>query len=160
MTNATRDCFFGNNDHPMSQGTRAHQVAMYTLFDAPLQMLADAPSKYIREQETTDHIVQIPTTFDEVLPIDGKLGEYLVVAKRKGTTWYIAAMTDWTARDLSIELSMLPAGTHRAEIFADGRNADRDATDYRKQTVSVKRGDRMALHLAPGGGWSAIIKAE
>ena len=125
MTNATRDCYFGNNDHPMSQGTRVHQMAMYTLFEAPLQMLADSPSAYEREQECTDFIAQVPTTFDETVAIDGQLGEYAVVARRKGTTWYVAAMTDWTPRQLTISLSFLGSGTHKASIFADGVNADK-----------------------------------
>ena len=159
MLNATRDCFFGNNNHPMSQGTRAHQVAMYTTFDAPLQMLADSPSKYMKEQATTDFIAQIPTTFDEVVPLGGQLGEYTILAKRKGSKWYVAAMTNWQARDLSIDLSplRLTAGSHQAEIFADGLNADREATDYQWQKTTVDAGERLTVHLAPGGGWSAII---
>lgn len=158
MTNATRAQFFGNNDHPMSQGTRAHQVAMYTIFDAPLQMMADSPTKYEREQPTTDFIRQIPTVFDEIKVIDGRIGEYIVLAKRKGSTWYLAAMTNWTPRDMEIPLNMLSAGTHNAEIFADGINADRDATDYCKLQQQVGKNDVIKIHLAPGGGWSAIIK--
>lgn len=158
MTNATRAQFFGNNDHPMSQGTRAHQVAMYTIFDAPLQMMADSPTKYEREQPTTDFIRQIPTVFDEIKVIDGRIGEYIVLAKRKGSTWYLAAMTDWTPRDMEIPLNMLSAGTHNAEFFADGINADRDATDYCKLQQQVGKNDVIKIHLAPGGGWSAIIK--
>lgn len=158
MTNATRAQFFGNNDHPMSQGTRAHQVAMYTIFDAPLQMMADSPTKYEHEQPTTDFIRQIPTVFDEIKVIDGRIGEYIVLAKRKGSTWYLAAMTDWTPRDMEIPLNMLSAGTHNAEIFADGINADRDATDYCKLQQQVGQNDVIKIHLAPGGGWSAIIK--
>lgn len=158
MTNATRAQFFGNNDHPMSQGTRAHQVAMYTIFDAPLQMMADSPTKYEREQPTTVFIRQIPTVFDEIKVIDGRIGEYIVLAKRKGSTWYLAAMTDWTPRDMEIPLNMLSAGTHNAEIFADGINADRDATDYCKLQQQVGKNDVIKIHLAPGGGWSAIIK--
>ncbi len=158
MTNATRAQFFGNNDHPMSQGTRAHQVAMYTIFDAPLQMMADSPTKYEREQPTTDFIRQIPTVFDEIKVIDGRIGEYIVLTKRKGSTWYLAAMTDWTPRDMEIPLNMLSAGTHNADIFADGINADRDATDYCKLQQQVGKNDVIKIHLAPGGGWSAIIK--
>ncbi len=158
MSNATRPQFFGNNDHPMSQGTRAHQVAMYTIFDAPLQMLADSPSKYIKEQETTNFISKIPTTWDEVVPLDGRLGQYVAVAKRKGNTWYVAAMTDWTPRQLTISLSMLGSGQHQAEVFADGVNADRDATDYQLSTLNVAQGDSITIRLAPAGGWSAIIK--
>ena len=158
MNNATRAQFFGNNDHPMSQGTRAHQVAMYTIFDAPLQMLADSPSKYIKEQETTNFISKISTTWDEVVPLDGRLGQYVAIAKRKGNTWYVAAMTDWTPRQLTISLSMLGSGQHQAEVFADGINADRDATDYQLSTLNVAQGDSITIRLAPAGGWSAIIK--
>ncbi len=158
MSNATRAQFFGNNDHPMSQGTRAHQVAMYTIFHAPLQMLADSPSKYMKEQATTDFISQIPTTFDETVALDGQLGEYVVLAHRKGSVWYIAAMTNWQPRTLNIRLDMLAAGTHQAEIFTDGVNADRDATDYTKTTRTLKKGDSVQLNLMPGGGWSAIIR--
>ena len=158
MNNATRAQFFGNNDHPMSQGTRAHQVAMYIIFDAPLQMLADAPTKYEKEQATLDFISQIPTTFDEVVALDGKLGDYVVLAKRKGTVWYVAAMTDWQARDITIPLNMLTAGSHEALLFADGINADRDATDHRVTKKTFSSTDCLTVHLAPAGGWSAIIK--
>lgn len=157
MTNATRAAFFGNNDHPMSQGTRAHQVAMYVAFDAPLQMLADAPTRYEREQPTTDFIRQIPTVFDEVRPLGGKLGEWFAIAKRKGSTWYICAMTDWHTKELTIPLNMLGEGTYNMEIFADGINADRDATDYTKTQRTVNRQDGLHIQLAPGGGWAAIV---
>ena len=157
MVNAVRSQFFGNNDHPMSQGTRAHQVAMYVTFEAPLQMLADSPSKYMKEQETTDFIAQIPTTFDETVAIDGQLGQYTVIARRKGKTWYVAAMTDWTERDLQIPLSFLATGQHRASIFADGVNASKEATDYSLTNSNVSSADKLSVHLAPGGGWVAMI---
>ncbi len=159
MVNAVRSQFFGNNDHPMSQGTRVHQMAMYTLFDAPLQMLADSPTKYIQNQECTDFIAQIPTTYQQVIPLDGKLGEYLVVAKKKDKRWYIAAMTNWQARDLTIDLSQLSGFKQgKANIFADGINADREATDYKHTYQQVNAGDKLQVHLAPGGGWTAIIE--
>ena len=168
MMNAVRSQFFGNNDHPMSQGTRVHQMAMYTIFDAPLQMLADSPTKYMQNQECTDFISQIPTVFDQVVPLDGKLGEYVVVAKRKGNKWYIAAMNNWQARDLSVDLSRLvtPNDTTgklekmngKANIFADGINADREATDYKHTYRQVTSDDKLQIHLAPGGGWTAIVE--
>ena len=158
MMNAMKDSFFGNNDHPMSQGTRVHQMAMYTTFEAPLQMMADSPTKYMQNQECTDFIAQIPTTFDETVALDGQLGEYTVIARRKGSVWYVAAMTDWTARDLTISLDFIGEGQHTADIFADGVNAHKEATDYKhtQQTVSSK--DRLAVHLSSGGGWTAIIR--
>ena len=130
---------------------------MYVTFEAPLQMLADSPSKYMKEQETTDFIAQIPTTFDETVAIDGQLGQYTVIARRKGKTWYVAAMTDWTERDLQIPLSFLATGQHRASIFADGVNASKEATDYSLTNSNVSSTDKLSVHLAPGGGWVAMI---
>lgn len=158
MDNARKDNFFGNNDHPMSQGTRVHQMAMYATFEAPLQMLADSPTKYEREQECTDFIAQIPTMYDETVVLDGRMGEYTVVARRKGGVWYVAAMTDWTARDLTIDLSFLGDGTYEADIFADGVNAEKEATDYLHLKQTVKAADKLDVHLASGGGWAAIIR--
>lgn len=158
MMNAMKDNFFGNNNHPMSQGTRVHQMAMYTTFEAPLQMLADSPTRYIQNQECTDFIAQIPTTFDETVAIDGQLGEYTVIARRKGTTWYVAAMTDWTPRDLTISLDFIGAGSHTADIFADGVNALKDAKDYKHTQQTVTANDRLTIHLSSGGGWTAIIR--
>lgn len=168
MVNAVRSQFFGNNDHPMSQGTRVHQMAMYTIFDAPLQMLADSPTKYMQNQECTDFISQIPTVYDQVVPLDGKLGEYVVVAKRKGNKWYIAAMNNWQARDLTVDLSHLVTPNDKtrkleklngkANIFADGINADREATDYKHTYRQVTSDDKLQIHLAPGGGWTAIVE--
>ena len=168
MMNAVRSQFFGNNDHPMSQGTRVHQIAMYTIFDAPLQMLADSPTKYMQNQECTDFIAQIPTVYDQVVPLDGKLGEYVVVAKRKGVRWYIAAMNNWQARDLTVDLSLLIKMNEtnnkleklngRANIFADGINADREATDYKHTQRQINSDDKLQIHLAPGGGWTAIVE--
>ena len=157
MMNAMKDSFFGNNDHPMSQGTRVHQMAMYTTFEAPLQMMADSPTKYMQNQECTDFIAQIPTTFDETVALDGKLGEYTVIARRKGSVWYVAAMTDWTARDLTISLDFIGEGQHTADIFADGVNAHKEATDYKHTQQTVTSKDRLAVHLSSGGGWTAII---
>ena len=158
MTNAMKDNFFGNNDHPMSQGTRVHQMAMYTTFEAPLQMLADSPTKYMQNQECTDFIAQIPTTFDETIALDGQLGQYTLIARRKGTTWYLAAMTDWTPRDLIVDLSFLSAGQHEADIFSDGINATKEATDYQHHRQKVTPSDRLNIHLSSGGGWTAIIR--
>lgn len=157
MVNAVRSQFFGNNDHPMSQGTRAHQVAMYVTFEAPLQMLADSPSKYLREPETTNFIAQIPTTFDETVAIDGRLGEYTVVARRKGQVWYVSAMTNWAPRQLAIPLTFLGRGQFKATILADGINAEKEATDYTLTQQQVNSSDTLNISLASGGGWTAVI---
>ena len=157
MVNATRSLFRSVNDHPMSQGTRVHQMAMYTVFEAPLQMLADSPSKYMKEQECTDFIAKVPTTFDETIALDGKIAEYITIARRKGNTWFVGSMTNWTPRSCTIDLSFLSEGNYEAEIFADGINADREATDYKKEVRIVTAKDKLNVQLAPGGGWTARI---
>lgn len=157
MTNATRGTFRAINDHPMSQGTRVHQMAMYTVFEAPLQMLADSPSKYQKEQECTDFIASVPTVFDETVALNGEVGEHIALARRKGDVWFVAAMTNWTPRDYILDLSFLGTGNYEAEIFSDGINADREATDYRREIRTVQAGDKLNIHMAPGGGWTARI---
>jgi alpha-glucosidase len=158
MRNATEEAYRPINDNPMSKGTRCAQLAMYVVFEAPIQMLADNPTTYMREQECTDFITGIPTTFDETVPLDGKVGEYLALARRKGDTWFVAAMTNWTPRDLTIDLSFLPSGEYEAVVFKDGMNADRDATDYKKETIRFRSGDKLPVRLYGGGGWAARIK--
>ena len=158
MRNANKANFRPINSNPMSQGTRCQQLAMYVVFEAPLQMLSDNPTIYMREQECTDFISGVPVTFDETVPIDGKVGEYLALARKKGTTWYVGAMTNWNARDLSLDFSFLGEGDFQAVIFKDGINADRDGTDYKKEVIKISSGTKLNIHLAPGGGWAARIE--
>jgi alpha-glucosidase len=155
MRNATKANFRPVNGNPMSQGTRCHQLAMYTIFEAPLQMMADNPTIYTREQESTDFIAAVPTTFNETVALDGKVGEYVAIARRKGTTWYAGAMSNWDARDLNIDLAFLGDGNYKAIVFEDGVNADKDATDYKRTIINVTSKDKLPVKLAPGGGWAA-----
>jgi len=120
-------------------------------------MLADNPTTYMKEQECTDFITKVPTTFDETVPLDGKVGEYVALAHRKGSTWWVGAMTNLDARTLTIDCSFLPAGSYTAEVFKDGVNADRDATDYTKEVIQVRSGDKLPVQLYGGGGWVARI---
>ncbi|MCC8407545.1 glycoside hydrolase family 97 protein [Mucilaginibacter sp. UR6-1] len=157
MRNANKASYRPINSNPMSQGTRSHQLAMYVIFEAPIQMLADNPTAYRREQESTNFISKVPTVFDETVPLLGKVGEHVAIARRNGDTWYVGAMTNWDARDLEIDLSFLPKGTYEAEIFKDGVNADRDAADYVRELVKVSAGEKLKVHLSSGGGWAARI---
>ena len=149
-----------SNSLPVSQGTRCHQLAMYITFEAPLQMLADNPTAYKENQECTDFIAGIPTVFDETVALDGKVAEFTAIARRKDNTWYVAAMNNWTARDLTLDLSFLGQGNFNATIFQDGINADRDARDYKKETKNVSASDKITIALKPGGGWAAIITKQ
>ncbi|MEP6928002.1 MAG: glycoside hydrolase family 97 protein [Ginsengibacter sp.] len=157
MRNSVRNNFRPNNSLPVSQGTRCHQLAMYVVFEAPLQMLADNPTAYMREKESTDFISKVPTVFDETIALAGKVAEYVAIARKKDSTWYVGAMSNWDARDVTIDLSFLGAGNYEAEVFKDGINADRDATDYKREIIKVSSLDKLSVHLSNGGGWAARI---
>jgi len=152
MLNAQQHQFHPVFDRPMSMGTRVHQMAMYVVFESPLQMLADAPTNYLREPECLDFIVSVPTVWDETRALSAEVGHWVAVARRRGNVWYVGAMTDWTPRDIEIDLSFLGEGTWHATVFADGVNAERIATDYRHGEHDVTAGDKVTVHLAPGGG--------
>ena len=157
MRNATRSNYRPVNSEGMSQGTRCHQLAEYVIFDSPLNMLCDSPSNYLQEPECTQYIAEIPTVWDETVALDGKIAEYVVTARRKGDTWYVGALTNWTPRDLDIDLGFLPEGSWKVEIYQDGVNADRAARDYKRVDTRVEAGSGKIcrVHLAPGGGWTA-----
>jgi len=159
MRNATRKNYFPCRTEPMSQGTRCRQLAMYMVFDAPLTMLCDTPSNYLRESECTDFIASVPTVWDETIVLDGKMGDYIVTARRSGDTWYVGGMTDWHARDFELDLSFLDDGKkYKADIFADGANAHRAARDYKRSNVPAGHGDKLKLHMAPGGGFAIRLE--
>ena len=158
MRNANRRNYRPVNSEPMSQGTRCRQLAEYVIFEAPLTMLCDAPTNYLAEPECLNWMAAVPTVWDETVALDGKIGDYAAIARRKGADWYVGVMTDWDAREMELDLgSFLPAGTWRVEIFRDGVNADRKATDYVRevQTVSVPSQGSLKVKMAPGGGWTA-----
>ena len=157
MRNSTEANYRVVGSNPMSKGTRCNQLAQYVIFESPLQMLSDNPTIYKREQECTNFIVKVPTIFDETVALDGKVGEYVAIARRKGDNWFVGAMSNWTPHDLVLDFSFLPEGIYEAEIFKDGMNADRDATDYKREIVSVSRNTKQPIKLYPGGGWAARI---
>jgi alpha-glucosidase len=158
MINMDRSNFYPQFTRPSSQGTRAHQMALYVVFESPLQMLADSPSNYKKEKDCTDFLVGVPVVWDDLKVLEAKTGDYLVLARRSGNDWFIGALTDWTARDFEIELSFLPAGNYSMTVFQDGINADRYAQDFKKSVKNdIKPGDKIKIHLAQGGGWVAKL---
>jgi len=161
MRNATKSEFKPSHSNPVSQGTRCHQLALYTIFEAPLQMMADSPTAYMKEQESTDFIAKIPTVFDETVALYGEVGKYIAIARKKESKWYLGAITNWNARDITIDFSFLEKGKQfEAEIFSDGLNADKAAQDYKKEIVTVNSSTKLTYHLASGGGLSGIITAK
>jgi alpha-glucosidase len=160
MRNATKDAFRPVNSNPMTQGTRCHQLAMYTIFEAPLQMLADNPTIYMREQQSTDFIAAIPTTFDATVALDGKVGDFVSIARKKGNNWYAGAMTNWSPREITMDLSFLGDGSYKVTLFEDGINADKNAADYSRKVITVTAKDKLTIKMASGGGWAARFEKE
>ena len=138
-------------------GTRCHQLAMYVVYESPLQMLADSPSNYLREPEAMEFLGPVPTVWDETRVLDGRIGEYVAVARRNGREWYVGAMTNWKARELEIDFSFLPDGSFQMYSYQDGMNANRYGSDYKKVTSRIGKTERLKVRLAEGGGWAARI---
>lgn len=158
MRNAAKRDFKPIYHNPMSQGTRCHQLAAYVVHDSPLTMLADNPTIYRKEQECTDFIVGMPNKgIDETRILQGKLGEFIVTARRTGSAWYVGGMTDWTPRSVTLDFSFLGEGTYDVILFRDGINADRQAEDYVKEAFSVTSASRKNIWLAPGGGFAMSV---
>ncbi|MCD7972217.1 MAG: glycoside hydrolase family 97 protein [Candidatus Azobacteroides sp.] len=157
MRNASKENFRPVYGEPMSQGTRCRQLATYIVFESPLNMLCDSPSNYEREKECTAFIAGIPTVWDNTIALDGKIGEYIAIARQKGDCWYVGAMTDWNARTVELDLSFLGAGNYVAEIFRDGVNADKAASDYKKETIPLRADKKIQATMASGGGYAMRI---
>ena len=152
MKNANKNNFAAIYTEPMSQGTRCRQLAEYVIFESPFNMLCDSPSNYLKEDECTQFIANVPTTWDETIVLDGKVGEYLIIARRKDFRWYVGAITNWEERDIYLDLSVLPNfGAKSGRIFRDGPNANRVAKDYVAEQIQVM-GNKVKFHLAKGGG--------
>ncbi|MCP2027668.1 alpha-glucosidase [Flavobacterium sp. HSC-32F16] len=159
MRNAIKSEFKPSHSNPMSQGTRCHQLALYTVFEAPLQMMADSPTAFMKEQESTDFISKVPTTFDETIALNGEVGKFVTIARKKANIWYLGSITNWDSRDITIDFSFLEKGKKfQAEIFSDGLNADKAATDYKKEIITVDSSTKLKYRLANGGGLAMIIK--
>ncbi len=140
---------------PVSQGTRCHQLGMYVIYESPFNMLCDSPHYYEQEQECTEFIAKIPTVFDETLALDGKVGDYIVMARRSGDKWYIGGLVGKNGCTVNIDLSFLGEGDWQIELFKDGINAHRHAEDYKK--VVEKAGDSLEVKMTVGGGFAAIL---
>jgi alpha-glucosidase len=157
MHNAAKGSFAALFSEPMSQGTRAHQAAMYVVYDAPLQMLSDNPSNYRKDSVFTRFISHIPTTWEKTVALAAKSGEYVAVAKKNGPNWYIGCMTNWDGRTLDLSLSFLDGKKYRMEIVQDGINAHRHGSDYQLANQEVSPSDVLKVQMSAGGGWVAIL---
>ncbi|HEX7294745.1 MAG TPA: glycoside hydrolase family 97 protein [Pyrinomonadaceae bacterium] len=145
-------------ERPITLGTRCHQLAMYVVYESALQMLADSPSHYLREPEIMDFLGPVPTVWDDTKVLQAQMGDYVGIARRHNTDWYVGAMTDWTPRELEIDLSFLPPGNYQLDAYEDGPNADRFGSDYRHTTTRVDKNTKLKIKLAGGGGWAGRIR--
>ena len=153
MRNGTKENWVECYQNPVSMGTRCHQLACYIVHDSPFTMLCDTPTNYEREQPCVDIITSLPDTFDETKIIQGKLGSYIIVARRNGSDWYLGGQTNWDGRDVELSLDILPPGTYKATIVSDGINANHNAEDYRIEQKTLTTNDQLSLKMANGGGF-------
>ena len=154
MRNGTKKNWVECYENPVSMGTRCHQLACYVVHDSPFTMLCDAPTNYEQEPEYVNIITSIPDTWEETRILQGKMGSYIVTARRRGNDWYVAGQTNWDEREIMLPLDFLPASTaYRATIVTDGINANHNAEDYQVETTSLVSGGQIRLQLASGGGF-------
>ncbi|WP_455672588.1 glycoside hydrolase family 97 catalytic domain-containing protein [Phocaeicola sp.] len=159
MRNATKADWRPVYYSPMSMGTRCHQLAAYIVHDSPFTMLCDAPTNYRNEQECVDFITSLPVETDSTFIAAGELGKYIVSVRKKDINWYVGGMTNWDERDVQLDFSFLPEGVrYTATLFTDGINANKQAEDYRTETMTIDRNSRLKLHLASGGGFAMKLE--
>ena len=158
MLNAHPETFYFNQHEPMSQGTRSHQLAMYVVYESPLQMVSDSPSKYDENPESFEFIKETPAVWDETIPIAGEIGEYIVVARKSGDKWFVGAINGETPRDIEIDLSFTGNGEKVIKVHSDGVNAFQQAKDFEISTVTVDNNHKVKIGMARGGGYVGIIE--
>lgn len=151
--NVTRSEFFARSEKPMVMGTRAHQLAMYAVYESPYQMVSDQPDAY-KDQPAFKFIKDAPATWDETHILNGEPGEFITVARRHGNEWYLGSMTNWNRRQIDLPLSFLGAGSYRAEIYADSDDADTHPKNTRITEQKVDRNSRLSFVMAQGGGFA------
>jgi alpha-glucosidase len=151
--------FRPRNHAPMVQHTRGHAIAMYVVYDSPLQMVSDAPAAYRTSDgkawaDGAEFIQTVPSSWDETRVLAGDIGQFIVSARRKGDTWYIGAMTNEQARTVEVPLDFLDKGTYTARVMQDGADISHLAVAER----TVQAHQRLTLQLAPSGGAVAEIR--
>ena len=146
---------FSTGINPGSIGTRCHQMAMMALYEAPLQMLSDSPTKYEKNMECFSFMAATPVVWDDTVGLGGCPRKFAAVARKaKGGSWYAAAINSKDARDFALDTSFLGEGTWTAEIFRDADDANTAPTHYvHEQGKSVKAGDKLGFKMAKGGGF-------
>ena len=159
MNNAQEKDYRPIFDTPMSMGTRCHQLAMFVVYESPLQMLCDTPSNYYKEPECMEFLSAVPTVWEETVVLEAKVSDYILIARKNSDNWYIGGMTDWDERDLQLDLSFLPKGKkYKMTLYKDGVNANRIATDFKQLKQTVDQTYKEKIHLAKGGGLAIMLE--
>ena len=154
MLNASKTDFQPVYSNPFSLGTRGQQAAIYIAVDSPLTMLCDTPSRYMKEKETTGFISTLPRSYEQTVCLDGRMGEYIVIARRAGDNWYIGGLTDWNGKEVEIAFDFLGEGDYNLHLLRDGANADKNAHDYVLEDKTVRKGESLRIRMASGGGFA------
>lgn len=161
MINMQPEVYRSERPNSASIGTRAYQLALYIVFESGLQMLADNPTLYYRNPDCTNFITNVPVTWDETKVLDAKIGEYVVLARRKGKKWFVGAICNGKekVRKFSLSFDFLDRNrTYQLVSFEDGINADRQAMDYRREERKIDSSDKLDIKLVRNGGWVAVIE--
>ncbi|UYQ91012.1 glycoside hydrolase family 97 protein [Chitinophaga horti] len=160
MVNVQKDQFAVVPAEPNTLGTRCNQMAMYVVFESPLQMLCDIPTHYLREPECMQFLGPVPAVWQQTVPLQSKVGDYVAIARQAPNgNWYVGAMTDWSERELDVKLDFLPAGNYKVSVWKDGVNANKNAKDYKMETLSATNATNLHIKMAKGGGYVAVIEA-
>jgi alpha-glucosidase len=161
MLNVQKNAWAANPAEPMTLGTRCNQLAMYVVYESLLQMFCDIPTHYYREPETMEFLKAVPVEWKNTVPLEGKVGDYVVMAREaKNGDWYLGGMSDWAAREFTVKLDFLPEGSYTMYIWKDGPNAERNAKDFTMEKIEVTRNTTVPVQMAKGGGYVARIVAS
>jgi alpha-glucosidase len=160
LDNATPKMFRPIWGKVMSQTTRCQQLAMFLVYDNPMQIFSGNPSQGYLEPAFMELLGSFPTVWDTTLILQARVAEHIVTARRSGNNWYIGGMSGENAYDCTLDFSFLPTGRYRATVCRDGVNADRNAMDYMIEKINIEPGSKMPMHLAPGGGFAVRLIKE
>ncbi|MDR0393810.1 MAG: glycoside hydrolase family 97 catalytic domain-containing protein [Tannerella sp.] len=164
MRNTTAEAFYPvdrDNTVPMSMGTRAHELSMYVIFDHWLGYLCDSPTEYNKFPDILDFLASVPTVWDRSLPLDARLGRYILMAKQKGDDWYVGGMTNWDARTLTVNFDFLPPNvSFDALMLKDSPDSGKEPKKYINEKMTVTKDTKLTVDMAKGGGFVIRLKKQ
>lgn len=160
LLNAQKDQFRPIGKNPMSQGTRCHQLAMFVVYDSPLQIFSGNISQGLKEPGFMELLGSIPTTWDETKILQGKIGEFIITARQKGNNWFIAGLNGTDAKEISLPLNFIDKGNYKIIICRDGLNANNYGSDYEINESLWENNQPINIFMAAGGGFLIKISKK